>query len=187
MSLISTYINGKQIHWITRIQWCMIKWHRTIQIQWYLSTYLEPIIHFSKLTWHHVTCNWFGFWHSSSNQVKSKHIGKMLGFGVRKWLSKEVSSHIFSCTINKLNRAIFDWVENEMPPYVDLFWLGMELPLQVSGSDCGLIILIESNWMFEWSKDFFRKALEPDELLGGMSNRNIFRLSGWLGNKFLLF
>ena len=53
-----------------------------------------------------MTFDWFVF--SPSNQVKSKHVCKMLGLGAWKQLGKKVGSHVLDRTINKLNGAIFD-------------------------------------------------------------------------------
>jgi hypothetical protein len=66
---------------------------------------------------------------NTSNRKKSKHVSKVLGLGARERLGEKVCGHVLGRTINKLDRAIFDRVADEMSPDVDMLSLGMELPL----------------------------------------------------------
>ena len=81
-------------------------------------------------------------------------------------------------TIYELNGAIFDQVANEMPPDIDMFCLGMELPLWVCKCDGGLIIWVESEGIFKQLKDFTKKMLEPNEFLSSVYSSDVFCLSG---------
>jgi hypothetical protein len=74
-------------------------------------------------------CDWFAIQHSPSNQKKSKRVSKVLGLGARERLGEKVGGHVLGRTINKLDRAIFDQVADEMSLDVNMFSSGMELPL----------------------------------------------------------
>ena len=164
-----------QVH--TWKQWHMTEEHRTIQIHSYLSTYLKPIIHFSKFMWHHMTCDRFVFQHSPSNRVKSQRMSEMLGFGTRKRLSEEVCSHVLSWTINEFDRTLFDWVVNEMPPDINMPGSGVKLPVWMSKSNGGLVVWVEGDQVFKWMEDFSKKTSKPNKFLGSMRSGNVFRRS----------
>jgi hypothetical protein len=112
--------------------------------------------------------------HSPSNRKKSKRVSKVLGLGAREWLGEKVGGHVLGRTINKLDRAIFDRVADEMPPDVDMLSSGMELPLRMSERDSGLIIRVKNNGVFEWSKDFAKKAPKPDKFLSCVGSSYVF-------------
>jgi hypothetical protein len=48
-------------------------------------------------------------------------VSKVLGLGARERLGETVGGHVLGRTINKLDRAIFDRVADEMPLDVDMF------------------------------------------------------------------
>ena len=133
----------------------------------------------------HVIHNQFAIQHSPSNWKKSKRVSKVLGLGTWEWLGEKISSHVLSRTINKLNRAIFDGIADEMPPDIDVFSLGMKLPLQMSECDSGLVIWVKNNRVFEWSKDFTKKAPEPNKFLSCVCGSYIFCFGCWWSDEFL--
>ena len=53
--------------------------------------------------------------------------------------------------------AIFNRVVDEVPSNIDVFCSGMELPLQMSECDSGLVIQIKNKGAFKWLEDFLRK------------------------------
>ena len=103
-----------------------------------------------------------------------------------KQLSQKVSSHVLSRTIYELNKAIFNQVADKMPLNVDMFCSGMKLPLRMSKCDGGWTVRIKSDGVFECSKDFTQKVLEPNQFLGGMCGSNVFSFSSQQGYEFLL-
>jgi len=101
-------------------------------------------------------------------------VSKVLGLDAWERLCEKVGSHVLGRTVDKLNRAIFDRVADEMPPYVNMFCSGMELPLRMGERNSGLVVQVKNDEVFEWSKDFAKKAPEPDKFLGGVRGSDIF-------------
>ena len=166
-----------QLH--KKAQWCKPKY-----IEQY--KYTGTIVHTSnlsytpsKLTWHHVICSQFAIQHSPSNQKKSKHMSKVLGLGARKWLGEKIGSHVLGSTINKLYRALFDRVVDEMPTEIDMFSSGMKLPLRMSEHNSGLVIWVKNDQVFEWLKDFTKKSPKPNKFLGCVCSSYIFCFGYW--------
>ena len=104
-----------------------------------------------RLTIVHISIhpNQFIFQHSPSNQEEAKHVCKMLCFSTWKRLCEKVSSHVLSRAINKFDRAVFNRIADEMPPNVNIFCAGMKLPFQVGKCNCGLIIQVKNDGVFE--------------------------------------
>src|SRR5882762_10847320 len=104
---------------------------------------MDTFVHTSKLSYTpanlHVTAyeTVFGLrvQHSPSNREKSKCVSKVLGLDAWERLCEKVGSHVLGRTVDKLNRAIFDRVADEMPLYVNMFCSGMELPLRMGERD----------------------------------------------------
>ena len=67
-------------------------------------------------------------------------MSKVLGLGARKQLGEKIGSHVLSRTLNKLNRAFFNRVVDEVPPDVNMFSSGVKLPLQMSKHNSRLVI-----------------------------------------------
>ena len=67
-------------------------------------------------------------------------MSKVLGLGAQKWLGEKIGSHVLGRTINKLDRALFDRVADEMPMDIDMFSSGVKLPLQMSKHNSRLVI-----------------------------------------------
>ena len=94
-------------------------------------------------------------------------------------VGEKIGSHVLGRTINKLNRAFFDRVADEMPPDIDMFSLGVKLPLQMSECNSGLVIWVKNDQVFEWSKDFTKKALKPNKFLGCVHRSYVFCFGCW--------
>jgi hypothetical protein len=112
-------------------------------------------------------------------------VREVLRFGAWERLRKKVGGHVLSWTIYELDRAIFNRVADEMPPNVDVFSSGMELPLRMSECDGGLVIRVKNDGVFEWSEHFAKKAPEPDKFFGGMGCGDVLCFRGRKSDKLL--
>ena len=67
-------------------------------------------------------------------------MSKVLGLGAWEQLGEKISGHVLSRTINKLDRAFFNIIVDEMPLDVNVFSSGLKLPLRMSERNSGLVI-----------------------------------------------
>ena len=115
---------------------------------------------------------------------KSKWVCEVLHFGAWERLHKKVSGHVLSRTIYKLNGAIFNWVANEMPLNINVFCLGMEVPLRMSKCNGRLVIQVKNDGVFEWTK-YFAKSPEPNKFFGSMGCGDVLCFHGRKSDKLL--
>ena len=97
-----------------------------------------------------------------------------------------VSNHVIGRAVNKLNRAIFDDVFNEVKVDVNVF--GASMVLVIFGEGHGRLIVRKKGGRVEFAReDLCEEGTKPKCFRCCMSNSNILALSGREGDDLLLF
>jgi hypothetical protein len=92
------------------------------------------------------------------------------------WLSKNVSSLFI--VVAALN-FVFDFIFDQMPFYVDMFWSLVKLQV-FCYHYCALIIAMDYAWLFLNKSHFLMQGSKLTSLMCGFGESDIFCFSQWL-------